>query len=688
MKPTILQRYIVLETLRVALLAVLALTGIIFVGMAVELIQEGISIVQLRGLLPFVFAHSLPYALPASFLVASVFVFGRLSGHNEINAMRASGVNLNHIIWPLVLLAALVSAATFGLNHYLLPWSHNEVRNLTRSVIRSAIKHVGTSHTRFEQDNYLIYVGGMTPDRLYWTNVAVIEFARDYPAKILIARRGHCRVDDDEGVVILKLYDGEYFQPQLGQVPGEPVWHFQQIEQRINITGDDDVPPANLDRQERQLIETTVNRAVAHAGQPVKRFAKGGTVVFHADTLQSENMLRPALIEFNEEQLPSRLILAATAEKVRNEPGHTTSWRLLDGSSVPVQDTRLLKEQADSFDEMYYEFDAAAAGNVPSYGTNPAIMWFETRPKYLVLRDLLESRRVRKAKAMQLLALPSYAAIEHPKTHRKITEKSEGALYRKYMDETADLKPLRKSVEAIENRMEQTEQELISLGEEHRARSVLLAERETALEDHKVYSAALSEELKRLLEREASAEAITEQREKIEAADEQREALHDEVAALRKETKSLERRIARLDDTLEEQRAELAEARTLLDRQQARVTKAEKDYRDLRRYIEDVRLIEKWLRAETEFHYRNAGSTSTLVFILIGIPLGILSRRGNVLMAFAVSFFAVLIVYYPLMIIAQMMALDGFVNPMIAEWTPNILIGALGLGLLKWGVRR
>ena len=89
--PTMLQRYVLREMLRVALLSALALTAIIFVGMSVSRVQQGLNVVQLRGLIPYIAAFSLPYALPTALLVASVFVFGRLSGANELTAVASSG---------------------------------------------------------------------------------------------------------------------------------------------------------------------------------------------------------------------------------------------------------------------------------------------------------------------------------------------------------------------------------------------------------------------------------------------------------------------------------------------------------------------------------------------------------------------------------------------------------------------
>ena len=90
MIPTTLQRYVLRETLRVALLASVALSAIIFVGAGADLASRGVNVVQLWSLAPFLLAYSLPYAVPCALLVAVVFVFGRLSGANEITAIRSA----------------------------------------------------------------------------------------------------------------------------------------------------------------------------------------------------------------------------------------------------------------------------------------------------------------------------------------------------------------------------------------------------------------------------------------------------------------------------------------------------------------------------------------------------------------------------------------------------------------------
>ncbi len=79
-----------------------------------------------------------------------------------------------------------------------------------------------------------------------------------------------------------------------------------------------------------------------------------------------------------------------------------------------------------------------------------------------------------------------------------------------------------------------------------------------------------------------------------------------------------------------------------------------------------------------------------VVFVLVGGPLGIRTRKGGFAnMAFAVAFF---IVYYLFLIAGEQLADRRLISPILAMWAPNILFGAVGIYLtfsvIGWGPSR
>ncbi|MFH0771383.1 MAG: LptF/LptG family permease [Candidatus Omnitrophota bacterium] len=67
--------------------------------------------------MPFIFVQTAPFAV----LLATVFLLGNLNRHNEIVALRASGINHLRIISPILLLATLISFSVYLVNDRLVP---------------------------------------------------------------------------------------------------------------------------------------------------------------------------------------------------------------------------------------------------------------------------------------------------------------------------------------------------------------------------------------------------------------------------------------------------------------------------------------------------------------------------------------------------------------------------------------
>ncbi len=81
-----------------------------------------------------------------------------------------------------------------------------------------------------------------------------------------------------------------------------------------------------------------------------------------------------------------------------------------------------------------------------------------------------------------------------------------------------------------------------------------------------------------------------------------------------------------------------------------------------------------------ELHKKFSIPLASLVFVLIGAPLGIMARKGNfaVNMAFSLGFF---IIYWAFLIAGEEFADRGSLSPIISMWLPNMVLGALGIFL-------
>jgi LPS export ABC transporter permease LptG/LPS export ABC transporter permease LptF len=75
-----------------------------------------------------------------------------------------------------------------------------------------------------------------------------------------------------------------------------------------------------------------------------------------------------------------------------------------------------------------------------------------------------------------------------------------------------------------------------------------------------------------------------------------------------------------------------------------------------------------------------------LVFGLLGLGLGITSRKDTKQSSFVVAI-AVIFVYYVLMYSGEAMAKARWISPAMAMWLPNVVLGAAGLVLASWRAR-
>jgi lipopolysaccharide export system permease protein len=82
-----------------------------------------------------------------------------------------------------------------------------------------------------------------------------------------------------------------------------------------------------------------------------------------------------------------------------------------------------------------------------------------------------------------------------------------------------------------------------------------------------------------------------------------------------------------------------------------------------------------------EIYKKYSIPAASLAFVLIGAPLGVISRRGGMGMAIAISIL-LFTIYWAFLIGGEDLADRGLISPFWAMWSANILIGGLGLYLL------
>ena len=109
----IITRYVLSELLQVFLVALSALTlFMLVIGLVKEAQQQGLGLMQILALIPYVLPEAMRFAVPGTMLFAVASVFGRMSASNEITALKAAGITPMAVIWPATACGGWSSAAS------------------------------------------------------------------------------------------------------------------------------------------------------------------------------------------------------------------------------------------------------------------------------------------------------------------------------------------------------------------------------------------------------------------------------------------------------------------------------------------------------------------------------------------------------------------------------------------------
>jgi len=93
-------------------------------------------------------------------------------------------------------------------------------------------------------------------------------------------------------------------------------------------------------------------------------------------------------------------------------------------------------------------------------------------------------------------------------------------------------------------------------------------------------------------------------------------------------------------------------------------------------------------KADTELHKRIADSFSPIVFVFLALPVAILFRQQNRMVAFLIAILLALFIYYPVSLLGETFSKKGIVDPVLSIWPGNLVLGILGFIFILKVMRR
>ncbi len=179
-----------------------------------DLVGKGLAIDVLLELLFYASATFIPMALPLAILLSSLMTFGNLSENYELTALKSSGISLQRVMMPLIILSMIISIAAFVFSNNILPISNLKFQSLLWDIrhqrpdlnIQPGIFYKGI-------DNLVIKVDKKNYKTKMMYNLMVYNHSdKRGNVNLTIADSATMHISDDENFMILTMYSGSKYE--------------------------------------------------------------------------------------------------------------------------------------------------------------------------------------------------------------------------------------------------------------------------------------------------------------------------------------------------------------------------------------------------------------------------------------------------------------------------------------------
>ena len=178
-----------------------------------ELAGKGLEFQILAELL-FQFALSfVPMALPLAILLAALMTFGNMGEFSELTALKSSGISLQRIMRPLMVMIFILVGVSFLFSNYVLPYSNRQARLLLYDIRRKRPDiNLQAGSFNNDIDGFSIKITSKDPSTNRLDGLIIYDHNDNKGnTNITTADSGYIKVSDDESAMIMTLYNGYSF---------------------------------------------------------------------------------------------------------------------------------------------------------------------------------------------------------------------------------------------------------------------------------------------------------------------------------------------------------------------------------------------------------------------------------------------------------------------------------------------
>ncbi len=209
----IISRYIFREIAFPFFLILFVLTFVLLMGRILQImdlmVNKGISVWDIMHLVMLIMPSFLMFTIPIALLVSILIAMGTFSADNEITALKAAGVSLLQIYYPVAVASLLTFVCTMVIGYYLVPQSNFATKKLLFELAAQNAS-IGIKEKVFNSDfkDLLLYADKIPANGEYMEGVIISDKRNMEEQNTIIAKKASLVADSKKMIVKLRLENG------------------------------------------------------------------------------------------------------------------------------------------------------------------------------------------------------------------------------------------------------------------------------------------------------------------------------------------------------------------------------------------------------------------------------------------------------------------------------------------------
>jgi lipopolysaccharide export system permease protein len=209
----IVSRYIFREIAFPFVIILFVLTFVLLMGKILQImdlmVNKGIRAWDILHLILLIMPSFMLFTIPIALLVSILIAMGRFSADNEITVLKASGVSLIQIYYPVAMASLLAFFCTIVIGYFLVPQSNFATKKLLFELA-SQNASIGIKEKVFNSDfkGLLLYADKIPADGEYMENVMISDSRIIGEQNTILAKKAFLVADHKLMIVKLRLENG------------------------------------------------------------------------------------------------------------------------------------------------------------------------------------------------------------------------------------------------------------------------------------------------------------------------------------------------------------------------------------------------------------------------------------------------------------------------------------------------